>query len=71
MLVPLSWLKRYVPVELPPGELAHRLTMAGTEIGAVEETGAGWDRDKVLVGHVLGGEPSPQRRPAFRCPRST
>jgi phenylalanyl-tRNA synthetase beta chain len=53
MLVPLSWLKRYVPVDLPAGELAHRLTMAGLEIGAVEETGADWDRDKVLVGHVL------------------
>ena len=59
MLVPLSWLKRYVPVDLPPGELAHRLTMAGTEIGAVEETGADWDRDKVLVGHVLEVNPHP------------
>ena len=59
MLIPLSWLKRYVPVDLPPGELAHRLTMAGTEIGAVEETGAGWDRDRVLVGHVLEVNPHP------------
>ena len=59
MLVPISWLKRYVPVDLPAGELAHRLTMAGTEIGAVEETGAGWDRDKVLVGHVLEVNPHP------------
>ena len=59
MLVPLSWLKRYVQVDLPPGELAHRLTMAGTEIGAVEETGAGWDRDKVLVGYVLEVNPHP------------
>ena len=59
MLVPLSWLKRYVPVDLPAGELAHRLTMAGTEIGAVEETGADWDRDKVLVGHVLEVNPHP------------
>ncbi len=53
MLVPLSWLKRYVPVELSRGELAHRLTMAGIEIGAVEEIGGSWDRDKVLVGRVL------------------
>ena len=59
MLVPLSWLRRYVPVDLPPGELAHRLTMAGTEIGAVEETGADWDRDKVIVGHVLEVNPHP------------
>ena len=53
MLVPLSWLKKYVPVSLPPKELAHRLTMAGTEIGAVQEIGSDWDRDKVLVGRVL------------------
>jgi phenylalanyl-tRNA synthetase beta chain len=53
MLVPLTWLKKYVPVTIPPRELAHRLTMAGTEVGAVEEIGADWDRDKVLVGRVL------------------
>ena len=59
MLVPLSWLKRYVPVDLQPGELAHRLTMAGTEVGAVEEIGGDWDRDKVFVGHVLEVNPHP------------
>ena len=59
MLVPLSWLKHYVPVDIPAGELAHRLTMAGLEIGSVEETGADWDRDKVLVGHVLEVNPHP------------
>ena len=58
MLVPLSWLKRYVPVSLPPAELAHRLTMAGTEIDEVKEIG-GWDRDKVLIGRVLKVEPHP------------
>ena len=59
MLVPISWLKQYVPVDLAPRELAHRLTMAGTEIGAVQEIGAEWDRDKVLVGRVLSVEPHP------------
>ncbi len=59
MLVPLSWLKRYVPVDLPPGELAHRLTMAGLEIESVEEIGGDWDADKVLVGHVLEVNPHP------------
>ena len=33
--------------------------MAGLEIGAVEETGADWDPDKVLVGHVLEVNPHP------------
>ena len=37
---------------MPAGELAHRLTMAGTEVGEVEVTGD-WERDRVLVGQVL------------------
>ena len=59
MLIPLSWLKKYVPVALPPKELAHRLTMAGTEIDNVQETGSEWAKDKVLVGHVLRVDPHP------------
>ncbi len=31
MQVPLSWIKQYVDVEIPPAELAHALTMAGLE----------------------------------------
>ncbi len=52
MLIPISWLKRYVPVDMPAQELAHRLTMAGLEIEEVREIGADWGRDKVVVGHV-------------------
>ena len=59
MLVPLSWLKNYVPITDTPGDLAHKLTMAGVEIGGVDEIGAGWDRDKVLVGHVTSVDPHP------------
>jgi phenylalanyl-tRNA synthetase beta chain len=59
MLIPLSWLKQYVPIDVSPQALAERLTMAGTEIEAVEETGAAWERDKLLVGHVLSVEPHP------------
>ena len=59
MKVPISWLKQYVPVTLPPRELAHRLTMAGAEVGDVEEIGGHWARDKVLVGRVLKVEPHP------------
>lgn len=59
MRVPLSWLKAYVPVSLSPRELAHHLTMAGNEVGEVDQTGANWDRDKVLVGQVLRVEPHP------------
>ena len=59
MLIPISWLKSYVPVTDPPRELAHKLTMAGTEIGDVKITGAGWDAEKVVVGHVLSVDPHP------------
>ncbi len=56
MRVPLSWLKEYVDVELPPGELAHRLTMAGVEAGDVIEYG---DWSGCFVGLVLEVEPHP------------
>ncbi|PZC47787.1 MAG: phenylalanyl-tRNA synthetase beta chain [Chloroflexi bacterium] len=58
MRVPLSWLKDYVPVTLAPKDLAHRLTLAGLEVGEVEIIG-GWDRDRVVVGLVTGIEPHP------------
>ena len=49
MKVPLSWLRQYVDVDIPGNELAHRLTMAGVEVGEVEETG-GWT--DTFVGRV-------------------
>ncbi len=56
MKVPLSWLRQYVKVDIPPAELAHRLTMAGVEVGEVEETG-GWS--EVYVGSVISVRPHP------------
>ena len=56
MNVPLSWLKDYVDVNIPASDLAHRLTMAGVEVGGVEEVG-GWDN--CYVGEVLQVEPHP------------
>ncbi len=56
MKVPLSWLKQYVDVDLPAQDLAHRLTMAGIEVGEVEVIG-GWS--EVFVGHVTGVRPHP------------
>ena len=49
MKVPLSWLRQYVNVDIPADELAHRLTMAGVEVGEVQETGRWSD---VYVGSV-------------------
>ena len=50
MKVSLKWLREYVPVSLEPKELAHRLTMAGIEVGDVEEVGEAWEG--VCVGRV-------------------
>ncbi len=38
MKVPISWLEEYVPVTLPLDDLAHRLTMAGTEVVSIDTT---------------------------------
>jgi len=59
MLIPLSWLKKYVPVADSPHELAHKLTMAGIEIGEVRVIGADWDADKIVVGEALRVEAHP------------
>ncbi|MSQ14183.1 MAG: phenylalanine--tRNA ligase subunit beta [Dehalococcoidia bacterium] len=60
MRIPLSWLREYVDVALPAKELAHRLTMAGLEVGSVEHVGAaegGWAN--CFVGHVEAVRPHP------------
>ncbi len=56
MRVPLSWLRDYVDIDGPVQELAHRLTMAGVEVGEVIELG-GWG--KCLVGQVMRVTPHP------------
>ncbi|MFB3119789.1 MAG: phenylalanine--tRNA ligase subunit beta, partial [Stenotrophomonas maltophilia] len=56
MRVSLSWLRDYVDIDGPVQELAHRLTMAGVEVGEVIELG-GWK--ECLVGQVLTVAPHP------------
>lgn len=41
MRLPIEWLREFVAVKLSAQQLAERLTMAGLEIGAVEETSNG------------------------------
>jgi phenylalanyl-tRNA synthetase beta chain len=58
MLVPLSWLKEYVDINLPLDDLAERLTLAGLEVGAIEIIGLEgaelpWDRETVVVAEVV------------------
>ena len=56
MRVPLSWLKDYVDIDAPVDELAHRLTMAGIEVGEVDSLGS-WE--ECYVGQVTGVGPHP------------
>ncbi len=57
MKVPLSWLRSYVDVSLPPKELGHRLTMAGLEAASITIVGGNWDN--VFVAHVVSVERHP------------
>ena len=57
MKVPLSWLREYVDIDLPPEELAHKLTMAGAEVGGIDVVGGSWDN--VFVGYVTSVDPHP------------
>ncbi|MFQ5794468.1 MAG: phenylalanine--tRNA ligase subunit beta [Candidatus Bipolaricaulia bacterium] len=69
MRVPLSWLTEYVDVTLPVAELAHRLTMAGIEVAAVEHIGRHPETGKenateltwdgVYVGKIVEVNPHP------------
>ncbi|MDD9995256.1 MAG: phenylalanine--tRNA ligase subunit beta, partial [Dehalococcoidia bacterium] len=59
MLIPLSWLKRYVAIDVPVDELAHRLTMAGIEVESLHRIGGHLDPDLVIVGEVVDLEPHP------------
>ena len=68
MKVPLSWLRQYVEFDISPQELAHRLTMAGVEVGEVLTTG-GWDG--VYVGLVTGVRPHPNADRLRLCSVST
>src|SRR5438876_11750480 len=74
MLVPLSWLKDYVPLPADPALLVERLTIAGLESSGVkvfglqapqslrvkpEDAGIVWERDKLVVAKVLKIEKHP------------
>ncbi|HVS13317.1 MAG TPA: phenylalanine--tRNA ligase subunit beta [Thermoanaerobaculia bacterium] len=64
MRVPVSWLRDFVDVALPPDELADLLTNAGLEVSSVERLGiAGadleWERDKVVLSQIVSVERHP------------
>ena len=53
MKIPLSWLRDYVDIDLPPEQLANRMTLAGLEVESLTRIGELWDRDKLFVGQIL------------------
>src|SRR5437763_3732792 len=57
MLVPISWLKEYVYLNLPMQQLAERLTLAGLEVEGVENVGDWWDPETIVVGRIVAGKP--------------
>jgi phenylalanyl-tRNA synthetase beta chain len=74
MKIPLSWLRDYVDLTLPPGQLIERLTLAGLEVAGVrvlglpipdgvrvkpDERGPVWDRDKIVIAEILSVERHP------------
>ena len=62
MRVPVSWLREYVPVELPLDELAEKLSVASAEVEAIERIGVpdgDGNLDRFRVGRVLEAEKHP------------
>ncbi|MFU8857138.1 MAG: phenylalanine--tRNA ligase subunit beta [Deferrisomatales bacterium] len=57
MRISLNWLKAYVDVDLPPEEVARRLTLAGLEVSGVERLGEGIA--EVVVAQILERNPHP------------
>jgi phenylalanyl-tRNA synthetase beta chain len=56
MRVPLSWLREYVPLDMPSAELATRLSVAAAEVEGIERLGVaddGGNLDRFRVGKVL------------------
>jgi phenylalanyl-tRNA synthetase beta chain len=53
MLVPISWLKEYVDLNIPVKQLADRLTLAGLEVEGIQHTGEWWDPETIVVGQVV------------------
>ena len=53
MKVPISWLREYVPIEMPLDELASRLSVSSAEVEGIERRGVTGDLDLFRVGKVL------------------
>src|SRR5712691_1099496 len=59
MLVPISWLKEYVDLNLPTKQLAERLTLAGLEVEGIENFADWWDPELIVVGQIVAVKSHP------------
>src|SRR5712692_4110761 len=59
MLVPISWLKEYVDLNLPTKQLAEHLTLAGLEVEAIENSADWWDPELIVVGQIVAVKSHP------------
>lgn len=75
MLVPVSWLKEFVTIDVPIELLAERLTAAGLEVAKIHYVGVPqgavegvrwpqsdhlvWDREKIVLGAIKEVKPHP------------
>lgn len=57
MLVPISWLRKYIDDDLPIKELADKLTSSGSSVERTYEVGTGLD--DLIVGEVVEVRPHP------------
>jgi phenylalanyl-tRNA synthetase beta chain len=57
--LPLSWLREFVDVDLPPPEFARRITDSIAEVEGWETIGGDWDADLVRVAAVIDVKPHP------------
>lgn len=82
MKVPISWLREFVDISLPIEELAHRLTLAGLEVEAVQyvglpmpaserqdfkRSGFSWDPAALVIGDIHEVRPHPDADRLVLC----
>jgi phenylalanyl-tRNA synthetase beta chain len=62
MRIPVSWLREYVPIEVPLDELAEKVSVASAEVEGIERIGvpdADGNLERFRVGRVLEAEKHP------------
>ena len=65
MIVTCNWLREFVDFDFTPEDLAHRITMVGLEVEAMEKLGEGLD--SVIVARLNSVEPHPDAERLTLC----